>query len=68
MHSSPQVVGSVVAQDVVYPVHGPVDRVARLVLVDFRQLLSSLAVAMEWEQNAAPSSACKAQGSTELSI
>lgn len=39
--------GSVVAQDVVDPVHSPVHRVARLVLVDLRQPQRPLPIAGE---------------------
>lgn len=37
--------GSVVAEDVVNPVHSPVNRVTRLVFVNLRQPLGPLAVA-----------------------
>jgi hypothetical protein len=48
MDSGTEVMGSVVAKNVIYPIDSSIDRVARLILVNFRQLLSPLPVAMEW--------------------
>lgn len=44
IHSRAQVAGTIVTEDVVYPVHSPAHRVARLVFVNVGEELSLLAV------------------------
>lgn len=46
VHSRAQVAGTIVTEDVVYPVHSPAHRVARLVFVNVGEELSLLAVSV----------------------
>lgn len=51
MDRGTEVMGSIVTKNVIDPVDSPIDRVTRLILVDFWKLLGPLTVATEWRQN-----------------